>query len=188
MSALRPRQIPTLQRVAFKTSRLAEFVGQRELTAQTGHHPQDWPLVILKELVDNALDECEEAKIPPEVSVNVSTERGEITVSDNGRGLPPDTLVDILDYSSRTSSREAYVSPTRGAQGNALKTLLPMPHALHGTSGTTVVEARGERHIITFKVDQLHQEPVTDHRRIPLVPHKNGTSVTIRWPDSASSC
>ena len=32
---------PTLERVAFKTSRLADFVGQRELTAQTGHAPED---------------------------------------------------------------------------------------------------------------------------------------------------
>jgi hypothetical protein len=187
MSALRPRQIPTLQRVAFKTSRLAEFVGQRELTAQTGHHPQDWPLVILKELVDNALDECEEAEIPPEITVEVSTCRGEITVSDNGRGLPAETLCDILDYSCRISSREAYVSPTRGAQGNALKTLLAMPFALHGSSGTTVVEARDERHMITFRVDQLRQEPVIDHQPIPLVPYKKGTSVRIGWPESACS-
>ena len=120
MSEPRFRQTPTLQRVAFKTSRLAEFVGQRELTAQIGHHPQDWPLVILKELVDNALDECEEAEIPPEITVAVSTCRGEIAVSDNGRGLPAETLRDILDYSYRVSSREAYVSPIRGAQGNAL--------------------------------------------------------------------
>jgi DNA topoisomerase VI subunit B len=187
VSEPRPRQTPTLQRVAFKTSRLAEFVGVRELTAQTGHPPAEWPLVILKELVDNALDECEEAKIAPEITVAVSTECGQITVSDNGRGLPAETLVDILDYSSRTSSREAYVSPTRGAQGNALKTLLPMPHALHGSSGTIVVEARGERHIITFKVDQLRQTPVINHQHIPLVPHKNGTSITIGLPDSACS-
>jgi hypothetical protein len=125
-------------------------------------------------------------EVAPEINVEVSTDRGEITVSDNGRGLPADTITDILDYSSRTSSREACVSPSRGAQGNALKTLLPMPHALHGTSGTTVIEARGERHIIT-KVDQLRQEPVIDHQRLPLVPHKSGTSITIGWPDSASS-
>jgi DNA topoisomerase VI subunit B len=144
MNEPRRRPTPTLQRVAFKTSRLAEFVGVRELNAQTGHSPAEWPLVILKELVDNALDECEEAEVAPEITVEVSTSRGEIIVRDNGRGLPADTLVDILDYLSRTSSREVYVSPTRGAQGNALKTLLPMPHALHGTSGTTVVESRGD--------------------------------------------
>jgi hypothetical protein len=187
MSEPRRRPTPTLQRVAFKTSRLAEFVGRRELTAQTGHHPQDWPLVILKELADNALDECEEAQIAPQITVEVSTDRGEITVSDNGRGLPAEILRDILDYSSRTSSREAYVSPTRGAQGNALKTLLAMPFALHGASGTTVVEARNQRHIITFRVDQLRREPVIDHQIIPLVPHTKGTSVCIGWPESACS-
>ena len=187
MSEPRRRPAPTLQRVAFKTSRLAEFVGQRELTAQTGHHPQDWPLVILKELLDNALDECEEADIPPEITVAVSTSRGEIAVSDNGRGLPAEALHDILDYSYRVSSREAYVSPTRGAQGNALKTLLAMPFAIHGKSGSTVVESQSERHIITFRVDQLRQEPVIDHQRIPLVPHKKGTSVCIGWPESACS-
>jgi len=143
--------------------------------------------VILKELVDNALDECEEAEIPPEISVEVSTARGEIAVSDNARGMPAETLRDILDYSYRVSSREAYVSPTRGAQGNALKTLLAMPFALHGASGTTVVEAQNERHIITFRVDQLRQEPVIDHQRIPLAPHKRGTSVCIGWPESACS-
>jgi DNA topoisomerase VI subunit B len=95
------RRVPTLERVAFKTSRLAEFVGKRELTAQTGHQPDDWPLVALKELIDNALDECEEAKIAPEIEIEASTDRGEIIVADNGRGLPPETVRDILDYASR---------------------------------------------------------------------------------------
>ena len=88
MSEPRRRPTPTLQRVAFKTSSLAEFVGQRELTAQTGHHPQDWPLVILKELVDNAIDAAEEAQIAPQIDIRVSTETGEITITDNRAGQP----------------------------------------------------------------------------------------------------
>ena len=145
------------------------------------------PTVILKELADNALDECEEAQIVPEIAIEVSTERGEIVVTDNGRGLPAETVRDILDYSYRVSSREAYVSPTRGAQGNALKTLLAAPLALHGRIGTTVIEAQGVRHTITFRVDQLRQEPVIDHKPMPLVPDKKGTRVCISWPKSASS-
>ena len=35
----------------------------------------------------------------------------------------------------RVSSREAYVSPTRGAQGNALKTIVAMPFVLDGERG-----------------------------------------------------
>src|SRR5215831_8079216 len=73
--AARRRSAPLFERVAFKTSRLAEFCGQREVVAQTGHPVEDWPLVILKELVDNALDACEEAEIAPEINIEVSTAR-----------------------------------------------------------------------------------------------------------------
>ena len=39
---------------------------------------------------------------------------------------------------SRVSSREADIAPDRGAQGNALKTLLAMPFALDGNAGRVV--------------------------------------------------
>jgi DNA topoisomerase VI subunit B len=174
-----------LDRIAFKTSRLAEFCGQRELIAQTGHAVDDWPLVILKELVDNALDAAEEAGIAPAIDISVSPGTGQISIADNGPGIPAQTVRDVLDYSYRVSSREAYASPTRGAQGNALKTLIAMPFALHGKSGTTIIEAGGTRHTITFRVDQLRQKPVIDHDLMPVIFPKKGTSVTIRWPDLA---
>ncbi len=69
--------------------------------------------------------------------ISVSVNRGEITVSDNGPGLKLGTVADILDYTVTASSREAYVSPTRGAQGNALKTIVAMPFALDGTKAST---------------------------------------------------
>ena len=150
---------PRLERVAFKTSRLLDFVGRRELTAQIGHPPEEWPLVILKELVDNALDACEEAEVAPEITAQVNTATGAISVSDNGPGLRPETVIDILDYSVRVSSREAYVSPTRGAQGNALKTILAMPFALDGGRGETVIQSAGQVHRIVFAVDRIRQEP-----------------------------
>ena len=80
----------TLQRTSFRTSRLLDFCSRKELIAQTGHRPEDWPLVVLKELVDNALDACEEAGIAPEIAVRVD-ENG-ITVTDNGPGLPPEVV------------------------------------------------------------------------------------------------
>jgi DNA topoisomerase VI subunit B len=58
---MRPEQ--KLTRVAFRVSRLMEFCTKRELQNQTGHSVHDWPLVALKELMDNALDACEEAEI-----------------------------------------------------------------------------------------------------------------------------
>ena len=40
--------------------------------------------MIVKELVDNALDICEEHQVAPVIEINISTERGEIVVADNG--------------------------------------------------------------------------------------------------------
>src|SRR6516225_6217974 len=74
-----------LRRV-FTPSLLLKFCPVKELTAQTGHEPFDWPIVIVKELVDNALDICQ--------------------------------------------------------------------------VGVTVIESHGTRHTITFKADQVRQEPV----------------------------
>lgn len=182
MSAATPR----LDRVAFKTSRLLDFVGRRELTAQIGHGVEQWPLVVLKECIDNALDDAEEAGRAPEITVGVTTDPGSISVADNGSGLAAETIVDILDYSVRVSSREAYVSPTRGAQGNALKTILAMPFALDGASGETVIEAQGVQHRITFAVDHIRQEPKITRTNGPSLV-QNGTRITLLWPSSASS-
>ena len=59
----------TLARKAFSTSRLAEFASVPELARQTGQPPQNWPLTIVKELVDNAIDAAEEADVAPVVEV-----------------------------------------------------------------------------------------------------------------------
>jgi hypothetical protein len=180
------RPAPSLQRVAFKTSRLAEFCGEKELVAQTGHDVEDWPLVILKELVDNALDAAEEAQTAPVISIEVSTERGEIIIADNGPGIPAETVEGVLDYASRVSSREAYVSPTRGAQGNALKTIVAMPFALDGARGVTVIEARGLAHRIVFEMDPVRREPMV-LREISSSPVQTGTRTTVHWPVKACS-
>jgi DNA topoisomerase VI subunit B len=95
--------------------------------AQTGHPVEDWRRVIVKELVDNGLDSAEEHDISPVVTIGISTMTGEIIVTDNGPGIATATVDGILDYTVRVSSREAYPSPSRGRQGNALKTLLPSP-------------------------------------------------------------
>jgi DNA topoisomerase VI subunit B len=123
------RAAPKLERQAFTTSRLAEFCSEKELQIQTAQPKERWPLVILKELVDNALDAAEETDVAPIVTVSVK--EGTIVIADNGPGMKAETIEDILDYSSRTSSREAYVSPTCG-RGN-LETALPGParRAIH---------------------------------------------------------
>ena len=116
----------------------------------------------------------------------MQVEPGAITVIDNGPGMPPETVTDILDFSSRVSSREAYVAPDRGAQGNALKTILAMPFVLDGAAGHVEICAHGLRHQIEFTVDALRQAPVIRHRHEER-DVRNGTSITVAWPESAGS-
>jgi DNA topoisomerase VI subunit B len=149
---------PQLSRTTFRTSREMDFFTERELVTQTGHGREEWPLVIVKELIDNALDACEEAGVSPVISV--TADPCGITVSDNGPGLPEATLRGQLDFTVRVSNREAYVSPCRGAQGNALKTLLPMPHVLDPEQGKFILTAHGTRHEISCGIDPISQRPV----------------------------
>jgi DNA topoisomerase VI subunit B len=171
-----------LERSTFRTSRLLDFCSRKELIAQTGHDETAWPIVVLKELLDNALDACEEAGVAPEILVRVDAQG--IAVTDNGPGIPEATVEGVLDFSVRVSSREAYVAPDRGAQGNALKTLVAMPFVLDGERGRFEIEARGVRHEITLTVDRIRQEPRITHERLPS-DVSNGTRMRIFWPRSA---
>ncbi|MGA9624054.1 MAG: ATP-binding protein [Bryobacteraceae bacterium] len=104
-----------LNRQTFSTSREIEYFSESELTTQTGCPKEEWwPCLVAKELADNALDKCEQAGTPPHITIDFQGDS--LTVADNGPGLQPDVLERILDFSSRTSDKAAYISPTRGAR------------------------------------------------------------------------
>jgi DNA topoisomerase VI subunit B len=168
-----------LERVTFRTSREMDFFTEKALISQTGHEPDEWPFVIVKELLDNALDACEEAGVPP--CVAVAADAAGITVTDNGPGLPEETLHGAMDFSVRVSSREAYVSPCRGAQGNALKTLLPMPWVMDPQHGRLAMTAGGRRHEIRCGVDPISQRVVINDEVEEAGGQGGGTIVRLSW-------
>jgi len=143
-----------LKRITFETSRAAEYFDARELQAQTGQPASNFATVALKELMDNALDACETAGVAPEAGIEAREVEGliRLSVSDNGSGIPPETVRKVLNFDTRTSDKVAYRSPTRGAQGNALKTVIGIPHAL-GCQEPVLIEAQGIRHVIRAWVD-----------------------------------
>src|SRR5262249_8135137 len=104
--------VATLTRTVFETSRLLEFFTEKELDMQIGHAKELWSIALLKELIDNSQDACESANVPPEICVEIEADL--LRVSDNGPGMPVETLRRSLDYAVRVSDKAYYCSPTRG--------------------------------------------------------------------------
>jgi DNA topoisomerase VI subunit B len=157
-----------LRRETFTIARELECFAESELTVQTGC-PKElwWPEVVVKELVDNALDVCE-GNVAPIITIQIG--KRSIEVSDNGPGIKPHVVRRILDYSTRTSAKQAYVSPTRGAQGNALKTVFAIPYVLDGKKkGTVEIVAQGVKHLISVCTDAIGQRPQITHETSKIV-------------------
>lgn len=132
-------------------SRTGEYFDPVELRKLTGLDENRWHLAVCKELVDNALDAAETAGVEtPEVLVALTPEG--IAVSDNGNGLGTDVVARTIDFESRTSDKVRYKTPTRGAQGNALKTVLGIAYNV-APERPVVIDALGTRHLLTASVD-----------------------------------
>lgn len=172
-----------LNRATFSTSRDMDFASEPELIRQTGYQKEQWPLMIINELIDNAIDACDEADVPPKILV--AADEAGITVTDNGTGLPVSTIDDILDFSVRASSREAYVAPDRGAQGNALMCLAAMPRVIDPAYGRLIIVAHGIEHGIQCTADPVTQRLRVDHQT-RNVADKGGTRIRIQWAPKKS--
>ena len=172
-----------MTRTTFTVSRAAEFFSEKELEMQMGAGRYHWLPMLLKELVDNALDACEGAGVVP--FIKISTTHDTITVNDNGPGIPASTVEKSLDYLSRTSSNNLWISPTRGQLGNALKCLYAAGYVANG-KGSVVITAQGVRHTITVGFDEIQQEPTLCHDT-ETVEASNGTSVQFLWSEKPFS-
>ena len=172
-----------LDRTTFESSRAGEYFDARQLSALAGVPQDEFASVCLKELIDNALDACETVQEAPEVGVEVARGDGllRLSVSDNGPGIPPEVVRKVLDYNVRVSDKAAYRSPTRGAQGNALKTIVGIPYAL-GSREPVVVAARGVRHTIRPRVDPAGEVRIS-HTEAPASPGFAGTCVSLAIPE-----
>jgi len=179
--------VQTFARTTFETSRASEYFNVRELQAQTGQPRERFMTVALKELIDNALDAGEIAGIAPIIQIEIAETPPlvRMTVADNGTGIAPETVRRILNFQTRTSDKAAYRSPTRGAQGNALKTVLGMPCAL-GIRDAVLIEAQGVRHRILAGIDPAGELRLQhEEEAIPATP---GTRITLPLPAEGQDC
>lgn len=140
-----------MKREVFSITTSESYTSVGGLLAQTGQDRRHWRHVALKELVDNALDAAESTGIAPAVLVEITESPTGLTlaVTDNGSGIPADVVARLADFTAFISDKAAYRAPLRGAQGNAIKTLLGMPVALSDDRrSTTEIIACGVRHCL----------------------------------------
>jgi DNA topoisomerase VI subunit B len=187
MSSLLPiatNRAGAFARVAFKTDRALEFFSEPELTTQIGYRRGLWPLVLTKELIDNAVDACETAATGP-IEIGVQLDKDSITVSDNGPGITRKIIKGVLDYSSRVSDKKHYVAPTRGQLGNALKCVVAAPFVTTGKTSVIEIAARGQRHRIEIQLDRIAQRPKIACTTTSE-PTGIGTFLQVHWPEVSS--
>jgi DNA topoisomerase VI subunit B len=175
----------TLNRTSFVTDRALEYFTEKHLMQQIGCAPDGWPIALLKELIDNALDAAELAGTAPCIGVIVESDA--LIIEDNGPGLPASVIEKSLDYAVRVSDKSNYVSPTRGQLGNALKCVWAAPYVKDSERGCIEIHTGGERHLIEVSLDRIAQKPEIRHtvQTVPIV--KNGTFIKMHYPQIASS-
>jgi DNA topoisomerase VI subunit B len=176
--------VKVLERTVFEISRELEFFTEKELQMQIGHGREWWPVALLKELIDNALDACETANVAPVIEVAIDPDG--FSVRDNGPGIPQEVLARSLDYLVRVSDKYYYVSPTRGQMGNALKVVWAAPFVARGDYGRVEVWSRGLHHVVEASVDRLAQRPAIEHSAEEDGFVRNGAFVKVHWPEAAS--
>ena len=131
------------------------------LPQKAGVSPEDIRALVLKELTDNALDECDRAGRPGEVTI---TQDGPdtYTVTDQGRGFDdtPEQLARRFSLDKPMTSSKQWRKPTRGCVGNGLRVIVG-----------SVVD--GDRKIIVK----------TRNREVVLCPRLDGTTVVVSVKD-----
>ena len=172
---------PTVERTVFATPRGAEFLELRALQAQTGQPVEAFGHFVVKELLDNALDGAETAGRAPNIDITTRTDDGItfVTVTDNGAGITPATVDDVCDFTVLVSDKARYRGPARGAQGNALKTLLGIPYAL-GITKPVVIESAGIHHELLVSIERTGDVAVVHDTT--ECSRTVGTSVTVPLP------
>ncbi|GEM_PF-1430542 len=98
-----------------------EYFEKSGLQEIIGMPPDRWNNIIVKELIDNSLDELDKKK--DEKEIRIISCYNHFAISDSGRGFSEELLDEIYDFSKYVSSK-LYRKVSRGMRGNALKTII----------------------------------------------------------------
>lgn len=119
--------VQALKKSVYETSIMADYFKEDELIKKTGLKKEEWNFVILKELIDNALDAIEplsEKQIFLRYFTDKKNRKNILQIFDNGSGISVETVNRIYNFSNYVSDKRHIITPSRGKQGNGLKTII----------------------------------------------------------------
>lgn len=147
-------------------------------------NPKKALLTTIKEAVDNSLDACEEAKILPEIAVEVKAlEAGDrfiVIVEDNGPGVVKEQIPSIfgkLLYGSKFHS----MKQGRGQQGIGISAAGMYGQLTTGVSTkiTSKISAKKPAHYFEIQIDTAKNKPTIIKDEVVNWKVKHGTRVQI---------
>lgn len=121
----------------FIVKRIFDYMEKKGLEKITDINIGEWDFYILKELIDNALDADEYNGKKPKINIRIfygrkDENKGALEISvKNQSCFPIDSINKIFMLDYYASIKDFFNNITRGAQGNALKTIIGMPYAIH---------------------------------------------------------
>ncbi|MCI4334632.1 MAG: DNA topoisomerase VI subunit B [Thermoplasmata archaeon] len=140
-------------------------------------------LTTVKEAVDNALDACEEARVLPEIQVEIAkegTERLRIAVEDNGPGIVKKQIPNVfarLLYGSRFHANRQ----SRGQQGIGISAAVlyaALTTARPARIRSKVAEEEAA-HVAELLIDTQHNQPRIVSEELELWDRPQGTRVEL---------
>jgi hypothetical protein len=139
------------------------FLDEATLPQKAGCYPGDLRKIILKEVVDNALDTGANATIEREGNFWI--------ISDDGPGLESERIPEIFCVNRALLSTKLKRLPLRGMLGNGLRVVMGATSAFPGAS--IIVETRGHR--LDLAVDRstgfttvTSDQPIEDRRGLTV--------------------
>ncbi len=171
--------VSVIEKEITKTSMLVNYFTEDGLIKNTGISKEYWDFVIFKELVDNALDAIEPVA-DKNVYINIDTKDKRLQIFDNGKGISIETINDIYDFSYFVSKNRDYITPSRGKQGNGLKTIISICYLMgyrllwHTSEGSVIENIIDDTEIQDGKVFfQTIQHGDSMWKGIEIVGYKN---------------
>ena len=151
-------------------------------------NPRKALLMAVKEACDNSLDACEEARIMPEIYIELSQikeDRFIVIVEDNGPGIIKDQIPKIfgkLLYGSKFHRLRC----SRGQQGIGISAVLLYGQLTTG-KGMNVISKIGAKHSAHFYeifIDTQKNEPIIKQDKITEWKKDNGTRIEVELQGS----